>query len=159
MTANMNGHSEAVIDRLRERGLYISTAESCTGGLLAALITDVAGSSDVFCESVVTYSNEAKMRQLGVKPETLERYGAVSRDTAEEMAFGICRLTGADIGVGITGIAGPGGGTDKKPVGTVYVGINICGSIEVYHLLIDGTRAQVREETCRFVLKKLLEKI
>ena len=99
------------------------------------------------------------MLELGVRKSTLERVGAVSRETAYEMARGICRRTGADIGVGITGIAGPGGGTPEKPVGTVYVGLNICGEISVYHLRIMGDRGQVREETCRFALEKIIEKI
>ena len=155
----MNGLNEKLIALLREKRLKISSAESCTGGMLAALITDVTGSSEVFDESIVTYSNEAKMRELGVRKSTLDRVGTVSRATAYEMARGICRRTGADIGVGITGIAGPGGGTPEKPVGTVYVGLNICGDISVYHLHIIGGRGQVREETCRFVLEKLIEKI
>ena len=155
----MNGLNEKLIELLREKQLKISSAESCTGGMLAALITDVSGSSEVFDESIVTYSNEAKMRELGVRKSTLDRVGAVSRATAYEMARGICRRTGADIGVGITGIAGPGGGTPEKPVGTVYVGLNICGDISIYHLHIIGDRGQVREETCRFVLEKIIEKI
>ena len=153
----MNGVNEKLVALLRERGLRISSAESCTGGMLAAYITEVAGSSEVFEESIVTYSNEAKMRELGVSGKTLRRVGAVSRETAYQMAEGICRHTGAEIGVGITGIAGPGGGTEKKPVGTVYVGLNICGDISVYHLLIRGTRREVRRETCRFVFETLLE--
>ncbi len=159
MKAEMNGANEKLVALLIERGLKISSAESCTGGMLAALITDVSGSSEIFEESIVTYSNEAKMRELGVRKSTLERVGAVSRETAYQMARGICRHTGADIGVGITGIAGPGGGTPEKPVGTVYVGLNICGDISVYHLRVIGGRGQVREETCRFVFEKLIEKI
>ena len=115
----MDGLNEKLVALLRERGLRISSAESCTGGLFSAYITDVPGSSEVLDESIVTYSNEAKMRELGVKEKTLRSLGAVSRETARQMAEGICRHTGAEIGVGITGIAGPGGGTDKKPVGTV----------------------------------------
>lgn len=155
----MNDLNQKLVALLREKQLRISTAESCTGGMLAMLITDVSGSSEIFDESIVTYSNEAKMRELGVRKSTLKRVGAVSRATAYEMACGICRHTGADIGVGITGIAGPGGGTPEKPVGTVYVGLNICGDISVFHLRVIGDRRQVREETCRFVLKKLIEKI
>ena len=153
----MDGLNEKLVTLLRERGLRISSAESCTGGLFSAYITDVPGSSAVLDEAIVTYSNEAKMRELGVKEKTLKSVGAVSRETARQMAKGICRHTGADIGVGITGIAGPGGGTDKKPVGTVYVGLNILGDISVYHLLINGTRDQVRRETCRFIFGRLIE--
>lgn len=157
MKAEMNGINETLVSRLTARGLHISSAESCTGGLFSALITEVSGASEVLDESIVTYSNEAKMRELGVSARTLEQYGAVSRPTAEEMCLGICRHTGAEIGVGITGIAGPTGGTAEKPVGTVYVGLCIDGQPYVFHLLINGTREQVREETCRFVFTKLLE--
>lgn len=157
MKAEMNGINEALVSRLTERGLHISSAESCTGGLFSALITEVSGSSAVLDESIVTYSNVAKMRELGVSARTLEQYGAVSRPTAEEMCLGICRHTGAEIGVGITGIAGPTGGTAEKPVGTVYAGLCIGGQPYVFHLRINGTREQVREETCRFVFAKLLE--
>lgn len=157
MKAEMNGANTELIQLLKQHGLYISSAESCTGGLFSALITEVPGASDVFCETIVTYSNDAKMKELGVSCDTLEKYGAVSRQTAYEMAVGICSHTGADIGIGITGIAGPGGGTDKKPVGTVFVGINVGGDIAVYHLLINGNRDEVREETCRFAFLKTAE--
>lgn len=149
--------NEKLVSLLREKGLHISSAESCTGGLLAAYITEVSGSSEVFDESIVTYSNEAKRRELGVMDKTLAQFGAVSHQTALEMARGICRRTHADIGVGITGIAGPTGGSGAKPVGTVFVGLNICGRVSVYHLLINGSRQQVREETCRFVFSRLID--
>lgn len=158
-SGDMDGLNERVVARLAERRFKISSAESCTGGLFAAFITEVSGSSEVFEESIITYSNEAKMRELGVRKTTLERVGAVSRETAYEMARGICRRTGADIGVGITGIAGPTGGTAQKPVGTVYVALNICGGISVYHLRVKGNRSEVRRETCRFAFQKLIEKI
>ena len=104
MNIDMNGINIDVVNMLIERNLHISSAESCTGGLFSALITDVPGSSEIFDESIVTYSNEAKMIELGVKEETLRRFGAVSRQTAKEMAEGICAHTNADIGVAITGI-------------------------------------------------------
>lgn len=157
MIAEMNGRNERLVKLLAEKKLYISSAESCTGGLFSALITDVAGASDVLCESIVTYSNEAKMRELGVRSETLEKYGAVSEDTACQMAEGICRHTGADVGVGITGIAGPGGGTPQKPVGTVYAGICISGKTEVMLLQLKGSRSEVREQTCAAVMDRLIE--
>ncbi|MDD6762039.1 MAG: CinA family protein [Clostridiales bacterium] len=159
MRAEMNGINEELVRLLQSRKLCISSAESCTGGLFSALITDVSGASEVFKETIVTYSNEAKMRELGVSGSTLARYGAVSHDVAYQMARGICAHTGADIGVGITGLAGPTGGTTKKPVGTVFIGLNIRGVIHVYHLLINGMRDQIREETCRFIFEKLLELI
>ncbi|MBE6668433.1 MAG: competence/damage-inducible protein A [Ruminococcaceae bacterium] len=114
----------AVVQFLRKKGLTLATAESCTGGFMAKRITDIAGCSDVFLGGCVTYANEAKERLLGVKHETLERYGAVSEQTAMEMAKGVREALGADIGVSSTGIAGPGGGTAEKPVGTVYIGIS-----------------------------------
>ncbi|MGN0181361.1 MAG: CinA family protein [Candidatus Ornithomonoglobus sp.] len=159
MKAEMNGINEELVRLLESKNLCISSAESCTGGLFSALITDVSGASGVFKETIVTYSNEAKMRELGVSGETLKRYGAVSHDVAYQMAEGICAHTGADIGVGITGLAGPTGGTTKKPVGTVFVGLNIQGDIHVYHLLINGKRDQIREETCRFIFERLPELI
>ncbi len=111
---------KVVCGMLMERGLTISGAESCTGGMFAAAMTDVPGVSAVFDRSLVTYSNEAKMQELGVRAQTLERFGAVSEETAREMAEGVRRVSGSDIGVSVTGIAGPDGGTEEKPVGTVW---------------------------------------
>lgn len=113
-----------VVDALRAAGKTLATAESCTGGLLAKRITDVAGSSAVFEMGCVTYANRVKEKLLGVPHETLEAHGAVSEETARAMAEGIVRASGADIGVGITGIAGPGGGTAEKPVGLVYIALS-----------------------------------
>lgn len=115
---------ELVIDELRKAGKKLATAESCTGGLLGKRLTDVPGSSDVFEMGCITYANSVKEQLLGVPHETLETWGAVSEQTARAMAEGIVRLSGADIGVGITGIAGPGGGTDEKPVGLVYIALS-----------------------------------
>ena len=109
-----------VADQLIERNLTLAAAESCTGGMFGAAMTDVPGISAVFDRSLVTYSNEAKMQELGVREETLEQYGAVSEETAREMAEGVREASGADIGISVTGIAGPDGGTEEKPVGTVY---------------------------------------
>jgi nicotinamide-nucleotide amidase len=109
-----------VLDLCRARGLHIATAESCTGGLVAAALTDIAGSSDVVDCGLVTYSNEAKHKLLGVPAATLQRHGAVSRETAAAMAKGALKNSQADIAVAITGIAGPGGGSKRKPVGLVY---------------------------------------
>lgn len=155
----MNGLNEQLVKLLQKHNLTISSAESCTGGLFSAYITAVSGSSDVFNETIVTYSNEAKMRELGVRADTLAMFGAVSKQTAKQMAEGIKARTMSDIGVGITGIAGPGGGTDKKPVGTVYTAISIGEKTDVYHLLINGTRNEVRKETCRFIMKNIIEKL
>ena len=114
----------AVVKHLKEKGLTLSAAESCTGGLIAKRMTDVAGSSEVFLGGCVTYTNEVKMKLVGVRAETLEKYGAVSKETAAEMARGVRLALGTDIGVSTTGIAGPGGGTEETPVGTVFVGIS-----------------------------------
>lgn len=114
----------AVLIKLRAEGKTLASAESCTGGFIAKRITDIPGSSDVFVGSAVTYANEAKIKMLGVAPETLEKWGAVSEAVAIEMADGIRRALGADVGISTTGIAGPGGGSDEKPVGTVWIAIS-----------------------------------
>lgn len=112
---------EVVGRMLMEKNLSIASAESCTGGMFAAALTDIPGISQVFDRSLVTYSNEAKMEELGVKEETLARFGAVSEETAREMAEGVRRVSGTDIGISVTGIAGPGGGSEDKPVGLVFI--------------------------------------
>lgn len=114
--------AEAVLAACRARGLTIATAESCTGGLVAGALTAVPGSSDVVDRGFVTYSNAAKMALLGVPAETLERFGAVSAQTAEAMARGAVRAAGTGLAVAITGVAGPGGGSEEKPVGLVHFG-------------------------------------
>ena len=115
---------QSVGESLREKGLMIALAESCTGGLLGDRITDVPGSSEYFAGSVICYSDKAKINLVGVKSETLKKYGAVSEETAAEMAAGVRKVFDADIGVSITGIAGPGGGTDEKPVGFTCFGLD-----------------------------------
>ena len=126
---------QVVCRKLMEKGLTLSSAESCTGGKFAAAVTDIPGISAVFQRGLVTYSNEAKMEELGVKAETLKKYGAVSEQTAMEMAEGLRRVSGSDVCVSVTGIAGPGGATESKPVGLVYVGLvygdkKICRRIQ-----------------------------
>ncbi|MBE6546210.1 MAG: competence/damage-inducible protein A [Ruminococcaceae bacterium] len=133
---------QAVILFLRSRGLTLACAESCTGGLIAKRITDIAGCSDVFLGGCVTYANEAKIRLLGVREETLARHGAVSEQTAREMARGVRERLGADIGVSATGIAGPGGGSKEKPVGTVYVGISTKDGEQVRRLSLSSMRSR-----------------
>lgn len=136
---------EEVIGRqLIKNQLTIATAESCTGGLLAGRIINYPGISSVFKEGVITYSNDSKIQLLGVKPETLHRYGAVSRETAEEMAKGVAKLSDTDIGVSITGIAGPGGGSEEKPVGLIYVGIYLKDQIYTKELFFKGDRQKLR---------------
>jgi nicotinamide-nucleotide amidase len=134
-------------EMLVNRKLTIATAESCTGGLLSGTLINYPGISSVFMEGAITYSNEAKMKRLGVKEETLKAYGAVSEQTAYEMAEGIAKAAGTDIGISVTGIAGPGGGTEEKPVGLVYVGLYIKGNVKVKRLNFFGDRQKIRNRT------------
>jgi len=120
MSDDLRTAATAVLDACRARGLKVATAESCTGGLVAGALTEIAGSSDVVDRGFVTYSNEAKQQMLGVASETLRDYGAVSRQAAEEMARGAIAHSNAQIAVAITGIAGPSGGSADKPVGLVH---------------------------------------
>jgi len=149
---------ELLHDRLIEKKLTIAGAESCTGGLVGKLLTDLAGSSSYFLGSAVTYSNEAKVKLLGVKQETLERFGAVSEQCAKEMAEGARSLYGADIGFAVTGIAGPGGGSEEKPAGTVYVAIS-HRETEVFKLFYPAERERVRNNTAHTVLFRLLQRV
>lgn len=119
--------AEKLLDQCREAGLYIATAESCTGGLIASVLTEIPGSSDVFERGFVTYSNAAKSELLGVPPEMIETHGAVSAQVAEAMADGALKHSNADLAVSVTGIAGPDGGSAAKPVGLVYLGVAQSG--------------------------------
>ncbi len=130
---------------LLEKNKTLAVAESCTGGMIASSLIEYAGISKVLLEGCVTYSNEAKMKRLGVKAETLEKYGAVSPETAAEMAEGIARTSGAAIGLATTGIAGPDGGTPEKPVGLVYVALHADGETKVKELRFAGKRNKIRE--------------
>lgn len=122
---------------LAERNKTISVAESCTGGLLSSLLTDVSGSSSYIKANFVTYANEAKSKYLGVSEETLEKYGAVSVQTAGEMVKGLLQTTGTDYALATTGIAGPTGGTDEKPVGLVYIGVSTKEEMHVHKYNVD----------------------
>ena len=151
---------ENIINRIRENNMTLAAAESCTGGLLVARLINIPGVSDIFLEGAVTYSNEAKVKRLGVSEATLAAHGAVSSQTAEEMAVGIAKSAGTDIGISVTGIAGPGGGTDGKPVGLVYVGICIRGKTSVHELRHTGDRMRIRQRTVTsalYLLNKLLD--
>ena len=146
-----------IIKRLRKDKKTLSVAESCTGGLLADSFINVSGASDVFMEGVVTYSNEAKVERLGVKKETLEKYGAVSEETAREMVVGLK----TDVGISVTGIAGPLGGTLEKPVGLVYMGIKNGNEILVEKKVFKGSRRKIRERAVLhslFCLNKMLKR-
>ncbi|RLF63065.1 MAG: competence protein ComA [Thermoplasmata archaeon] len=142
---------------LKERHLKVATAESCTGGLIGHTITDVPGSSEYYEGGIISYSNEMKMKFLGVKERTLKEYGAVSEQTAKEMAEGVRRATDADIGIATTGIAGPGGGTAEKPVGLVYIAISADRKTKVEKHLFKGNRWENKEQTCRAALSLLLD--
>jgi nicotinamide-nucleotide amidase len=133
-----------IFNLLRERNLTLTTAESCTGGLLSKMITDIPGSSEIFKYGFVTYSNEAKQKMLGVSKQTLEKYGAVSIETAKEMAVNAKEIANADYSVSITGIAGPDGGTEKKPVGLVYIGLSYNNEFYVRKTLTMGVRQRIR---------------
>ena len=128
--------AQVVADRLMEQGLTLSSAESCTGGMFASTMTDIPGISQCFDRGLVTYSNQAKMEELGVSAGTLEKFGAVSEETALEMVEGLKRVSGSDVCISVTGIAGPGGGSEEKPVGLVYIGFSygdkkICKKIQM----------------------------
>ena len=146
---------EVVGNLLREKGLTVATAESCTGGMVAAALVNVPGSSDYFKGSVVAYANEVKEGVLGVRRETLERFGAVSPQTAEEMALGVRRLLGTDIGVSTTGIAGPGGGTPEKPVGLTYFAIAYGDRVKTFKRVFPFDRNQNRLSATYFILYQL----
>jgi nicotinamide-nucleotide amidase len=146
----------ALGNALRRKSWTVSSAESCTGGGIAFAFTSIAGSSDWFNQSWVTYSNDAKMRELAVKPETLNAYGAVSLQTVEEMAAGVKHKSGANVVVTVSGIAGPGGGSEEKPVGTVWFGF-ICGEkTENIKQVFAGDREAVRQHAIEFAIRHLL---
>ena len=161
----MNGDQERIdaarslLDLCRQRGLKIATAESCTGGLLAAALTEIPGSSDVIDRGFVTYSNAAKQEMLGVPATTLENFGAVSRQTAEAMAQGAIAHAPVDLALSITGIAGPGGGTAEKPVGLVHFAAASRGGRLIHRerLFSDTGRSQVRRAAVLEALAMLQE--
>ena len=132
---------------LKERGLKIAVAESCTGGLISSRITDISGASDYFEAGITTYSNESKIRLLNAPEDIIDRYGAVSEETAKAMAEGVKKTVHADIGVSVTGIAGPTGGTEGKPVGTVFIGLATKKATYVRKFFFDGNRLEIRRKT------------
>ncbi len=146
MTPALLAGAEALLAQFRARGLKIATAESCTGGLIAATLTAIAGSSDVVERGFVTYSNEAKADLLGVPAELIAAHGAVSEPVARAMALGAVALSAADVALSVTGVAGPGGGSAEKPVGLVFIGAaRRGGDVRVERCLFPGDRASVRE--------------
>jgi len=151
--------SEELGRRLRACGLTLAVAESCTGGGLADAVTDVAGSSDYFLGGVVAYSNQAKERLLSVDPGLLATHGAVSEPVALAMAEGVRRALGSDVGAGITGIAGPGGATPEKPVGLVYIAIDVLGSRKVRRFLWSEGRIGNKRRSVEAALEMLLDSL
>lgn len=149
----------AVMKRLIEKGLTVATAESCTGGMVASRLIDYPGASAVFMTGFVTYTNESKARLLGVSEETLEKYGAVSSQTAEEMCIGAARACGTDIGISTTGIAGPDGGTAEKPVGLVYIGVSYRGRAVTKRLQLSGSRNKIRNAAAAAAIELLRQQI
>ncbi len=149
-----------LVNKAKESSLKVATAESCTGGLLAALITEVPGSSSVFDSGMVTYSNRAKVEQLAVPSYFIEEFSAVSRETAVAMAEGLLLASCADLGVSITGIAGPGGGSEEKPIGTVYIAVASRSAPTVYkHFLFSGSRHDIRLLSIQAALKLLMDAV
>lgn len=144
---------------MTENGLWLAVAESCTGGMLGHLITNVPGSSSYFKGGVIAYANEIKLGILGVHSETLDSYGAVSEQTVLEMARGVRSLFNADIGISVSGIAGPDGGTEEKPVGTVWIGLSTpkLDQAEVY--MFSGDRREIKEQATQFAMQMAIRYI
>lgn len=144
---------------LCDKKLTVSTAESCTGGMVASKLISYPGISEVFKEGAVTYSNEAKIKRLGVDEKTLEKFGAVSYEIALEMVQGIVKEAGTDVGISTTGIAGPGGGSDEKPVGLVYIGIKVKDKTIVKKFEFKGNRENVRSKAAFSALEMVKKEI
>ena len=146
---------EALVRLLNKYTLTVTTAESCTGGMIASQIVNVPGASDVFNEGFITYSNKAKRKHLDVSKNTLKKYGAVSEQTVKEMALGAVFAADSDASIAVSGIAGPDGGTDEKPVGLVYIGCCIKDEVTVKECHFDGTRYEVREQAANTAIDLL----
>ena len=152
---NIRSLTEKIIEKLTLEQRTITFAESCTGGRIAAEFTAVSGASNVLHGSVVTYSNDIKHRWLGVSLETLEKQGAVSKACVEEMLEGVQKLSVSDYAIAVSGIAGPTGATQLKPIGTVYIGIKTPFSKEVFHCHFHGNREQVQKQSVIFAIEQL----
>lgn len=148
-------NTEQIINRLRQAGLHIATAESCTGGLLAGTFTDIPGASDVFGWGFVCYADDTKIKVLGVPEDILDTYGAVSKQTAAFMARGARLVSGEDLALATTGIAGPGGATEKKQVGLVYIALADADDIILSKNLFNGDRKAVRSQTVEKAMEML----
>jgi nicotinamide-nucleotide amidase len=154
---NIQNTVEKIIQQLTKEQQTISFAESCTGGRIAAAFTAISGASEVLHGSCVTYSNDIKHLWLGVSNEVLENHGAVSQPCVAQMLDGIQKLAGSDYAIAVSGIAGPTGGTELKPVGTVYIGLQTPFSQEVFHCNFNGPREAVQEQSTVFAIEKLAE--
>jgi len=154
---NIKSITEEIILKLTNEKQTITFAESCTGGRIAAAFTAISGSSAVLNGSCVTYSNDIKHLWLGVEETVLEKFGAVSQQCVSQMLEGIKNLAGADYAIAVSGIAGPTGGTEEKPVGTVYIGLQTPFSQEVFHCFFHGDREQIQEQAVIFAIEKLYE--
>lgn len=150
---------EKVSQKLKEQEVTIAVAESCTGGLIGHSLTNVSGSSEYFDRGIISYSNESKTELLDVPSETLEKNGAVSEPVAKEMAEGIKAKSDVDVGLSSTGIAGPTGGTEEKPVGLVYVGLSKAGETLVERSVFSGNRLENKVSACEMALNLILKKI
>jgi PncC family amidohydrolase len=150
---------EQVVALLIEKDLSITTAESCTAGLIGATLVNVPGVSKVFYEGYITYSNCAKIKLVDVKSETLDRYGAVSKEVALEMAVGAATKSKADVAISTTGIAGPDGGTQEKKVGLLYIGLSIKGNVTVHEFHFQGNRRENRFQTVEEGFKLLIREL
>ncbi len=150
---------EELAKLLTERNITLATAESCTGGLLGNTITDVPGASKYYLGGIIAYSNEIKIKLLKVKKGTIERYGAVSEQCAREMVLGVAKLFNAHMAISTTGIAGPGGGTADKPVGTVFIGIYSQGTTKIYKHKFSGTRREIKEKIVNSAINHAIQKI
>ncbi|KGG90356.1 CinA family protein [Comamonas thiooxydans] len=157
--ANIEELVRQLAARLTEKGWMLATAESCTGGMIAAACTDLAGSSQWFERGFVTYSNEAKTEMLGVPAELIAKHGAVSEEVVRAMAEGAIRHSRAQVSIAVTGIAGPGGGSVEKPAGTVWFSWSLNAEVQSHALLLEGGRAQVRRSSVRHALQQLLKLI
>jgi nicotinamide-nucleotide amidase len=144
-----------VMERLTARKLTIATAESCTGGMVASTLINYSGASATFVDGFITYTNESKSRLLDVSCDTLNEYGAVSSQTAAEMCLGTAKVSGTDIGLSTTGIAGPNGGTEDKPVGLVYIGVAYKGEAYTQRLQLSGDRLEIRSKAVCMVIQML----
>lgn len=153
----MKKHERLIGESLREKGLKLALAESCTGGLLSSILTDVAGSSDYFLGSIVAYDNGVKQSELGVKAATLKKHGAVSKETAIEMARGVKKALGSDISAAVTGIAGPGGGSPEKPVGLVFIAVAKGRTTEAQRFVFKGGRKSIKKQSAEAALSMIVE--